>query len=240
MSPRFDFFWIASQRYISEARRSADSVRAFHPEATLTLFTPHEKAVRGDFDRIVKLEKIDTRYWYLESTYYMNKALSFYKDNRKIVYLDTDTYVCASLDGIFQVLNKFDYVGAHAPGRRTAPTINSIPDSFPEYNIGVQGIYTKKEIRNLFAAWLYLYIRNSDIYENNDQAPLRETIWIGNFPNIRFGVLPIEYNYRFGMGGQVRGEVRVLHGRSRNYQDLEKIINAQPGAIRAWKPGELK
>lgn len=236
----YNFFWIASEKYIKEARASAKSVEKHHPNSILTLFTHSSKAIpNGVFSEIVYFPPPKEKYWFLDSVIWTYNAIQNFRLGEKLVYLDTDTYVCAPLDGIFQALDRFDFVGTHAPGRITAPTVEPIPDSFPEYNIGVIGIKTSGYMEMFLDVWLLQYLSYQDIYRNNDQAPLREAIW--NFGRkLHFGTLPIEYNFRFGMGGQVREEVKVLHGRSKDYERLEKIVNKGERKIRAWKVGELK
>lgn len=236
----YKFFWIASGEYIPEAVRSAKSLRKHHPDAELTLFTDDMPNGTDDiWSSVVHVDKSKAKYWFLKSTEYMNKALWHYDIGDRVVYLDTDTHVCAPLDGIFQMLSRFDFVGTQAPGRRTAPTSKPITDAFPEYNIGVNGFAISDRLRKFVQDWLLQYMAYQDTYRNNDQAPLRETIW--NYRgSLEFGTLPIEYNFRFGMGGQVREPVRVLHGRCDDYESLEKLVNPGSRIIRAWKNGELR
>lgn len=236
----YRFFWIASSDYIKEARQSARSLLKHHPDADLTLFTNVNESVdKGEFSRVNYIDKQNTKYWFLESTNIFCSVLWHYVHGERVVYLDTDTHVCAPLDGLFDMLKRFDFVAAHAPGRRTAPTVVPITDAFPEYNIGVNGFVVSEELRRFFGNWLDTYIAGQDTYGNNDQAPLRETIWNYSGP-LKFGTMPIEYNFRFGMGGQVRERVRVLHGRSNDYEALARKVNPEGRTIRAWRNGELK
>jgi len=236
----YNFFWIASQKYLGEARQSAKSVRKYHPDAELTLFTDHDRKIGDDdFTHVYRLEKSDLEPWFLRSVFYMNIALMDYSNFEKTVYLDTDTYVCGPLDDIFDMLDVFDFVGAQAPGRRTAPTTVPITPAFTEYNIGVQGIMVSSEMIDFFDRWLELYKANKEIYGNNDQAPLREMIWNYRGP-LRFGTMPIEYNFRFQMGGQVREPIKILHGRSKDYEKLVKQVNPGSRIIRSWRSGELQ
>jgi len=240
----YRFFWIASHKYIVEAVESSLSVKHYNPYSDFTLFTTKgtilSTNVENRFNRVIYLENVHSKYWFLSSVNYMLSALSYFDDGEKIVYLDTDTHVCASLNGIFEALDRFDFVGAHAPGRSTAKTVGYIPDSFPEYNIGVQGIVNSESMRRFFGNWLQIYEENQDTYGNNDQAPLREAIWNYSRKDLVFGTLPTEYNFRFGMGGQVREMVRVLHGRSDNFRNLSERVNSGYRSIRSWSQGELK
>ena len=62
---------------------------------------------------------------------------------------------------------------------------------------------------------------------------------VGAVGAIAVATLPTEFNFRFGFGGQVRGLVRVLHGRSSNYDRLSNVVNKDTGTIRSWRTGEL-
>lgn len=236
----YKFFWIASSKYFAEARHSAESVCVYHPDADLTLFAVGGGAGQpGVFTRVIDFGHLDVKYWFLASAQYMKNALGSYSQNDKVVYLDTDTHVCAPLDGLFEALEFFDFLGAHAPGRQTAPTVEPITDAFPEYNIGVNGFFVSVRLFAFLSNWVARYKKYQDTYRNNDQAPLREAIWRGYWDNLTFGTLPTEYNFRFQMGGQVREKVKVLHGRSNDYDKLCEVVNQNERKIRAWKPGEL-
>lgn len=236
----FNFFWIASSKYYGEARDSAYSVRKHHENANLVLFAVNgDRVSPGVFDSVVPLKPANAKYWFLESVHYWTVVLNHFKSGDKLVYLDTDTHVCGPLDDVFWMLDRFDFVGVHAPGRRTAPTVDKLPVCLTEYNVGVNGVKVSKAMRLFVGEWYARYKSYQSLYKNNDQAPLRETIWNYVGP-LKFGTMPIEYNFRFGMGGQVREPVCVLHGRSDDYERLEKMVNPGSRTIRAWRTGELK
>lgn len=236
-------FWIASKDFEREAAYSAMSFREQHPvlsDVKTFLVGPDvtSETVHPVFNYFFRTSPQESDYWFLDSTRYFVQFLNATAGHcEKLVYLDTDTFVCRPLNDLFFLLDRFDLAGAHAPGRWTRNTRKLIPPSFPEWNIGVQAIRNNADVRATFLDWLKYYRENADFYGNNDQASLREILWDNNRA-IRFTTLPPEYNFRFGFGGWVRNEVVVLHGRSSNIRKVEKRVNAETG-FRAWGQGEL-
>lgn len=224
--------WIAKgSTYIAEAVASMQSFKAHHPhiECVFCGFDTHLPI----FDRVYAYTYDDSKpfYYNLVSLY---PSLLNLADT--IFLFDTDTYTCAPFDtDILTALTRFNFLGAHAPGRRTAPSFYNLPDSFPEINIGFTAFNSNQSVRDLFTLWKSHYTARLDTYNNNDQAPLRDALWDWRGA---FYVLPPEYNFRFGFGGQVRGTVRVLHGRSPNIAQLARRVNATAD-LRGYARGEL-
>lgn len=151
--------------------------------------------------------------------------------------LDTDTFVCGSLDDFFTVLDRYDIAGTHAIGRETMVRRDDIPASFPELHIGAMSFRRNVRTQMLFEYWLWEYKRQPEFYGNNDQGPLRAALW--KSPDIRLAVLPAEFCFRYRWGGLVSGPVRVLHGRE-NGTPYEKIVRqVQGGGIRVYSKREL-
>lgn len=224
--------WIArGSNYIAEATASMQSFKAHHP---------HIECVFYGFDnRLPAFDRVFTYTYDENKPFYYNLVLLYptLLDLADTIFLfDTDTYTCAPFDtDILTTLTRFDFLGVHAPGRRTARSFYDLPDSFPEINIGFTAFNSNRSIRNLFELWKLYYTKHLDTYNNNDQAPLRDALWDWNGS---FYILPPEYNFRFGFGGQVRGVVRVLHGRSSNIAQLARRINAT-NDLRGYARGEL-
>ncbi len=172
----------------------------------------------------------------MDAARYMGLAVEGIKDER-LLYLDTDTYVCGDLSPLFKMLDKFDITGAHAPGRRTAPGADWVPAAFPEINVGVNSIKRSPRVLWLLDEWHKRMMRDP---QNNDQPALRALLW-ENAATISLGVLPPEWNCRFGFGGFAKNEVKVLHGRpwqEQTYQEIEGAINARK-EMRTWARGKL-
>ena len=229
-------FWIADgQNYIEEAAASALSLAAHMPDVGRILFTPSQNYSSDAFTEVRNLPARRSEFWFVDAVQYMGLAVNGIRDEQ-LLYLDTDTYICGDLSDLFETLDKFDIVGAHAPGRRTAGGADWVPAAFPEINVGVNGIKRTPQMLWLMDEWLERMGRNP---QNNDQPALRALLW-ENAGIIRLGVLPPEYNARFGFGLFVRYAVKVLHGRPQDgdYKRVEQRVNASTD-LRAWRRGEL-
>ena len=230
-------FWIATENYIQEAAASAKSLRAHMPDVARELWTPAripQETRNPAFDRIRFVPPRRSEFWFVDAVYYFTLAVGGLQDER-LLYLDTDTHVCADLSDVFKMLDRFDFVGAHAPGRMTAPGANGVPPAFPELNVGVNGIRRSQQVRHVLQDWFKRLEANP---QNNDQPALRAALWESD---LRVGILPPEYNMRWGFGGFARYAVKVLHGRPENgmsYQDVERRINARK-EMRGWERGKL-
>lgn len=228
--------WIAKgNNYVAEATRSMQSFKAHHSNTKCILCGFDKPNISILFDRVIM-------HSYDESKPFYFNLVSLYPtllDIADTIFLfDTDTYTCMPfIDEILTVLTRFDFLGAHAPGRRTANSYYNLPDAFPEINIGFNAFNSNTSVLELFLLWKKNYVAHIEThYYNNDQAPLRDALW--NWSG-KFYVLPPEYNFRFGFGGQVRGSVRLLHGRSSNIAQLAQQINSS-NSIRTYNRGELQ
>jgi hypothetical protein len=119
---------------------------------------------------------------------------------------------------LFDMLDRFDIVLAHAPGHQTAPPRIPIPAAFPEFNIGVIAMENNSHIREM---WNSVYQRQKDGIAT-DQAALREVLWEED-PDVLYAVMPWEYNCRFGIGTFLRDPVKILHGRAASAAEYEQI-----------------
>lgn len=238
-------FWIVSEDYISEAIGSAETVAAHMPQLERVLFTDSiahaQSLVRYPFHRIVQLPQREHEFWYTDFLRYM--AWSMGHLPKEILYLDSDVYLVAPVPELFEVLRSFDIGMALAPGRRTALTVQEIPNCYSEYNIGVQVMSNNPTVRGLWEKAHRSAKAFSKTYGNNDQSPLREVLWNG-YP-IRVATITPEYNCRFHFGVQVADPVKILHGKlgPQDPQVLANKINTAPGwatdmgaRMRIWKP----
>jgi len=206
--------WIAGgESYTIDAIESRESFKRWHPDIPCILATD-VKHVPSGYDGLIELSP--RRYpdiWYLDSTRYVGEAFNALRnDFDNILFLDTDTYVAAPIDDLFELADRFDICVSHGVTRQTTNTVSYIPNSFPEFEIGVMLVKTNEHVKNLFAGWLELYEKHPEVYKNNDQGPLREALWINKYINMF--VLTEEYHARFGFGVCVVSTVRILHNRS--------------------------
>jgi len=237
--------WIASGRtFINEAIQSAHSVKRHNSELPRILFTPAFSDILvnlGDlsiFTEIITLPERESDLWYIDCTHYLRIAFDSLFD--KSLLLDTDTYVCDNLTDYFTILDRFDIVGTHAPGRVTAPSTLNVPNSFPELHIGALAFNQNHVIEKLIDTWLKFYQDNANLYLNNDQAPLRDALWYCQ--GVKVCAMPPEYCFRFPFGGFARGKIKILHGRSNRmtYKQIEEIANQDWREMRIFKRGQFR
>ena len=229
-------FWIADGNYINVAKQSMASLKRHigtspsGMDIQCVLGSPQDA---GGFDSFVKLTPRKHEFWYQDSVRYFGEMLEALHDE-ELMYLDCDTYACGPMNEVFELLERFDFVGAHAPLRETTRT-RSAPKAFPEINVGVLVFKNNWKVENLFREWGVWYEKYSEFYGNNDQGPLRDALW--NWDG-RLYVMPPEYNCRWIFGGFAAYEVRMLHGMGNHQQACNKL-NERRG-MRGWKRGEMR
>lgn len=230
--------WVAGGRnYAEDAHApSAESVAREMSGVQRVLFTDESTAGLPNF---TKAHQGPRRHhpdlWYLDSVKYYNYALTRFPLDARLMFLDTDTYCCAPMYDVFDLLDRFDLVGTHGITRHTTGTAAPIPDSFPELCIGMLAVRNNARVQALFKLWLELYEGHVDAYGNNDQGPLREAVW--QSPDVRIYIVTPEYHCRAGFGAYVAGRVRLVHSRAR-LVEMAHEINAT-GGMRLYRPGGI-
>lgn len=215
--------------FIKETRRSIESVNGQFP---VVVCTNHP----GDFDcDTFKLPDRQYKYWFLDRCNYFNLILNELP-YEQILFLDSDTYICDDLTDIFDVLKKFDIAGTQAIGRQTLQR-DDIPASFPELHCGMLAVNNNWMVKSLFKMWFDIY-KEKPGYYGNDQPAMREALWYN--PDIKLGILPFEYCFRFRWGGLVSCPVKILHGKEYriSYERIARRI-AQDQGIRVYTRRQL-
>jgi hypothetical protein len=141
----------------------------------------------------------------------------------RTLLLDTDTYCLAPVPELFDLLDHFDLAAAHEAGRfstrweaDTEVFIQApdIPKSFPELNSGVVAFRRQPNVLKVFERWLALVeqARAAPVPHTQDQPAFRRAVYESD---LRFAVLPPEYNFRLIISGFARGPIKLIHGRWR-------------------------
>lgn len=233
--------YIASREpYLSEASRSASSLREHHPEIPITLFAPDHYDPPAVFDEMQPLER--PRHDFSDS----NLGSEHIPYDRTL-FLDTDTFVAADISGAFDILDRFDLAAAHDPtrdGTGEHTHEHAVPDSFPQYNTGVIAYRDTAAVRALFERWIDLYHTVDGVNYGLNQPTFRMAAYEAD---LDIGTLPPEYNFRIGnVANAVAyacGPVRILHGRSLYWDidDLAARINASHDRrVVIAKPGSFE
>ena len=212
--PVLGAIYVASGRaYVDEAAVSANSLRKAMPGMPIHLHTDLEEAPEV-FDTVSKLE--DCRYnCYDKAPPLQNSPFA------KTIFLDTDTYICGSIDEIDQLLDQYDLLICHTAIRDPFP-LEGIPSSFTEFNTGMIAFRSNERVQRFFLEWLRLY---DQIDTKNDQPAFRKALWQNT--ELKWYVLPPEYNFRTIFPGFAGGgsEVKIVHGRHSDWDYVVKRLN---------------
>lgn len=224
-------YLVMGRKHLAEARQSAASLKTCSPHLP-TMIVTDEDVPDGLFDVVHHVAS--GRHSRLDKIGYLSQA-----PFDEVLFLDSDTYVCSDISPIFEMLKRFDLVLAHAPRRRHReyPPLEGVPSCFCEFNSGVMAFRNSAAVHDVFDRWSELYrgglesdwfhaIKARKEHEIlQDQHFLRKAVFESD---IHIGVLPYEYNCRL-FPGFVSGEVKILHGRHRNFERAAREINATHG-----------
>jgi hypothetical protein len=206
--------------YVREAQLSARSVRAVLPDVGIVLFTDCPPKDKGVFDEVIQLRE-PSRAPHLDK-------LACMRDSpfKETLFLDTDTFVCGELGGLFDLLEQFDI--AMAMERRyhdILPEGVAAPAAFCEYNQGVVAYRQSERMQRMLQAsldWAADFHAGTGI-PTNDQVAMRVALYTSG---LRIAALPLEYNCRFHTFGYLNGTVKILHGRIPGARQTEKQLRA--------------
>jgi hypothetical protein len=241
------------QKYVSEALVSAASLKRHMPRSPVTLVCDMEVS-SAQIDRVIRAGRNDAFPGCAAKIPHI-AALPY----EHTLFLDSDTYVCGDLAPLFALMEVFDLAAAHAPARAIYE-IESVPDSFPEFNTGVILVRRSPAVQGVLSSWADLFSRHLERlgrneirwlqpadrrwHTLNDQGAFREALYRST---LRIATLPPEYNCRFSAPGFVDGPVRILHGRGLDFARVAAAINAisarrghqeRFGKVRLMRPPE--
>lgn len=198
--------------FLNEAVVSARSLRCHQKDPILLFTDQYQLAVaEGIFDQVVHLERSGP-------LAQRDKLVAMRcSPFQYTLFLDTDTFVTASLGDAWELLERFDLAFAGDRGFVDYfPAGTEVPESFKEPNLGVVFFRASEALDRFWQATLDLYDQlaaspgfcaPSCFY---DQPPFRLALYRSC---LRFTALTDEYNCRFAYYGKLNGPVRVLHGR---------------------------
>jgi hypothetical protein len=225
--------------YRREVQASLASLREWHPSLAVTLVTDRPSGLPGVEEVLLDSPAFG----------FMDKVRSLGRSPfERTLFLDTDTFVCGDLGELFDLLDRFEFAGAHSPGRICSGScyrIAGVPDSFAQFNSGVLLYRRTGAVSRLFEAWQDLYRQDVDAYRSlppeeasalkfpQDQPALREAMYRSD---ARIATLATEYNFRTIFPCYASRAVKILHGRHPALRQLAEEINAVKGK-RVYLPG---
>jgi hypothetical protein len=196
-----------------------------------------QKVQSAKFDHVVVIEK--ARYGSVRRTG-LDKILQLPNSPySQTLYLDADTFICGSIEELFDLLTRFDIAAAHDTFRmmvigyqNVAPMIREIPSAFPMYNSGVIAYNKTEGTSELFSYWLTLHYQNlaaSDETDSEycaDQTAFRKALYESK---LRIATIPPEYNCRFVHPVFLNERVNIFHGPDAESPELHSEINSSIG-----------
>ncbi len=230
MNERGVLYVATGGRHLQEMVASARSVRRWLPGVPILLYTDQSDLPEGVFDEVRRLE--NPRHSFVDKIAPLRET-----PFERTLFLDTDTLVCAPIDDVFAVLDRFEMALAQAPLRHDREFVT--PNCFVELNTGVVAYRRTDAVGELFADWLRVYEREAEATGRleSDQPAFREALWRSPVP---FHVLPAEYNLRTVMAAAVgRCTVRIVHGRGPDMEAVVRWVNESHG-IRVFLPSVLE
>lgn len=203
------YLYVANkQKFIDEAKISARSIRdhSLLPIAIVCTQVLVTEEVMSFFDLVIINEEINN---YI----YLSKIIGLQNSPfEKTVFLDSDTFVCADISPLFEILEMADIATTQEKSYHTTNKINNIrfKNIIPEFNSGVIVLKKNSLTEKLLLDWFNICKENNI---SNDMPGLREAIF-ENFNLIKYLILPEEFNsHGYKSMLILNGEVKVIHER---------------------------
>ena len=205
------------KRYQEEIALSIRSLRAAMPDIPITVFS--DESPPNELSDVNWQIIADPTYSFLDKVRYFRET-----PYQKTLFLDTDTFVLESLDSVFTLLDQFDLAATHEVAREH-DLVEPLPDSFPELNTGVLAYRKNPEVWEFFETFLTRYepLAQKVI---GDQTLFRPCLY---HSNLRFYVLPSEFNCQIRQAGFLSKRVKILHGRNIDLEEVSERINQYSG-----------
>jgi alpha-N-acetylglucosamine transferase len=204
------FLYIAfGNKYLQEVEISARSLKRF-TKFSVCVITDDATFSSSYIDEIIIAETM---------TGFTSKIIGLAKTPfEQTVFLDSDTFVCAQIDQLFDILDLFDMAMAVERNNHSYSFIAkykpdfkiSYENVFPEYNTGVIVYKENAAVKGLLSDWLEMH---NTLQFKADMPSFRET-FMQHIGKVNIASLPFEYNY-FGTHsfGFAHSEIKVIHER---------------------------
>lgn len=209
--------------FLQEAEDSIKSLRAVDERTPVTLFTDCRERISADtiplIDSIHELPKVPEGQRDKASLFTRIDVL-LQVNAQKVIVVDTDT-VFRQAFNLWDILDSFPLAFAYDPIRWDYYLPN-IPDAFPTPNCGMLAMKKTSQVVDLLSRWKVIFAEHmaSPNPPLHDQPAFRQAVYESQ---VRFLVLPDEFNLRVTFNHMIAGNARVkmLHGRHRKLQDAQ-------------------
>jgi hypothetical protein len=202
-------------------------MREMHPGIHITLYTnlPTEASDLMLFDDIKTSSGLLGNLWA-----YKHRCLEETPYDRTL-HLDADTYIMDNISEVFDVLDRFDLAIPISTWYMKKDNM-SLPMCFPEPAGGFFTWVNNKKMKSFFKQ---VANRCEEWDSNSDEGIMREALYNSN---IRFAILPYEYNCLVRQPCYLHGTIKVSHGRIDTLKEEAGIINSIPG-MKLFTGGEI-
>lgn len=223
-------------QYVTEAAASARRLNSIAPSLPICLIT--DAAVSDSpFDCVRVVTEATQRKGRDAGLLFKTKHVYVCSPFERSLFFDTDTYLCKDPRPVFDLLMHVDIAASHGPYDNCFPCAKGIRlRAFLPLNTGVIGFRKCEACKQLFQRWHDIYATKIDSNTlrpaENDQTSFAEALLDSR---ARWCTLPVNFNARTPFLFAVRGNVWVLHDRSRDLDAVERSINKSEG-IRVWVP----
>jgi len=213
------------ERFREEVEVSVCSLKRAMPDLSVTVFCD------WDSDVLDGLEGVEVVVFENPEFGYIDKVVGIRQSPyRKTLFIDTDTYISAPLDELFELLDRVDVAAAHELARQHSE-FPEIPDCFSEFNSGFVAMNMNDRVLAMLKFWEDRYrVLIDDV--GGDQDVFRLACYQSD---VSLYVLTPEYNCQVRQVGCVNGQVKVLHGRNIDLERIERVLNADLGK-RTFRP----
>lgn len=227
--------------YVKEAETSARSLRKVSPAMKIAIVTDQGSANPELFDQVISAtgeESGTATYAKKDRGNYFHKiGLMALTPFERTIFLDTDTYVARPLEGLFNLLERYDMLVTPSSNaevdfafERTMAPFSSIPKELGDFNTGVLAYRWSEPMKQFFLNWADNFDRHVRHLTSNDQPAFRLTLYQST---LRYHTLATIYNWVSWIPNFIPsgGGVVVLHGRNPWLQKWVSKLDADSPTI---------
>lgn len=223
------------------AAKSAASFKKHNPGIPVLIFTDQDTQ-ESIFDFVVRIPSRSNEESLRDKPSYPNqgiiaKATYIRKlPFRYTLFLDIDTYVCAPVMELFDALSEFGFDFCCATDEAYMRIDRyEIPECFQRFNTGVMALAKNDKTKAMLNLFWDRFLCGE--FTANEECPFSAAVYAT--PGIRIVTLPSEYDCRFIFPYILRNPVKILHGRSDDYESLKQKINKHPNTYRVMQMGDM-
>ena len=199
---------------------SAKSVKKHIPDMNITLFTNLKSISEFDkvFDNIIMVDELETHHMIWQKKWEYMLLSPYYIT----LHLDADTYACDNFSEVFTMMDYFDMAIPMSPYYFSRSKMG-VQECYPEL-AGGMFVFKKNSKTEMFINDMIEELKNRRRYYT-DEPYIRKLLY---YSDIRYAVLPMEYNCVITHPGYLFGKIKIAHGRCDLAENAE-LLNSHPG-----------